>query len=176
MPAAAKIYEILCTVGLGYIHLGQPLNTLSGGERQQLKLAVHMTDKKAAADGLILDEPITGLHLLDTQVLLELLDELVDSGHTVVCVEHNPAVIAHADHVIDLGPGAGSAGGRVVASTSPCELTEVADSVTGSYLPRYLAHEAKRPKKGRRPQKEPPGRQGSRLHYWAARLPVRQWR
>ncbi|MEX3514981.1 MULTISPECIES: ATP-binding cassette domain-containing protein [unclassified Corynebacterium] len=141
VPAAAKICEILRTVGLGYIHLGQPLNTLSGGERQRLKLAVHMADKKATADVLILDEPTTGLHLLDTQVLLELLDELVDSGHTVVCVEHHPAVIAHADHVIDLGPGAGSAGGRVVASTSLRGLTEVADSVTGSYLARYLAHE-----------------------------------
>ena len=121
VAAAKKICEILVAVGLGYITLGQPLNTLSGGERQRLKLAVHMADKKAQADVLVLDEPSTGLHLADVEKLLEFLDHLVEEGNTVVCVEHHLAVVAHADHIIDLGPGAGSAGGGLVAACSPRE-------------------------------------------------------
>ena len=131
---AAKICDILVTVGLGYITLGQPLNTLSGGERQRLKLAVHMAEKKPSADVLILDEPTTGLHLADVAQLLELLDTLVEQGATVVCVEHHLAVMAHADHIIDIGPRAGSGGGQVVFSGTPAELAECADSVTGGYL------------------------------------------
>ncbi|OFS20174.1 hypothetical protein HMPREF3067_07955 [Corynebacterium sp. HMSC04H06] len=134
-------------IGLGYLSLDRPAGTPSGGEAQRTRMVRHLGS--ALTDiTYVFDEPTAGLHLLDTQVLLELLDELVDSGHTVVCVEHRPAVIAHADHVIDLGPGAGSAGGRVVASTSSCELNEVADSVTGSYLARYLAHEAQETQEG----------------------------
>ncbi|MDO5031250.1 excinuclease ABC subunit UvrA [Corynebacterium sp.] len=146
VTAARKICEHLVKVGLGYITLGQPLNTLSGGERQRLKLAVHLADKKAVADIIILDEPSTGLHLADVSALLDLLDYLVDSGMSVICVEHHLAVIAHADYVIDVGPGAGSAGGQVVAACSPRELVEAqagsgpaAESVTGRYLASYVA-------------------------------------
>lgn len=127
----------LVTVGLGYITLGQPLTTLSGGERQRLKLAVHLGNKKAAADILILDEPTTGLHLADVEMILGVLDHLVDEGHTVIAVEHHLAVVAHADHAIDLGPGAGSAGGEVVASASPAELVD-SGTVTGRYLASYV--------------------------------------
>lgn len=138
VAAAKKVCEILVAVGLGYITLGQPLNTLSGGERQRLKLAVHMADKKAEADVLVLDEPSTGLHLADVDKLLELLDHLVAEGNTVVCVEHHLAVVAHADHIIDLGPGAGSAGGAVVAACSPRELIAQKGSVTSRYLAEYV--------------------------------------
>ena len=138
VAAAKKVCEILVAVGLGYITLGQPLNTLSGGERQRLKLAVHMADKKAEADVLVLDEPSTGLHLADVDKLLELLDHLVAEGNTVVCVEHHLAVVAHADHIIDLGPGAGSAGGAVVAACSPRELIAQKGSVTSRYLDEYV--------------------------------------
>lgn len=138
VPAAVRVCDILETVGLGYITLGQPLNTLSGGERQRLKLAVHMAEKKKSADVLILDEPTTGLHLADIDMLLGLLDRLVDDGTTVVCVEHHLAVIAHCDHIIDLGPGAGSAGGRVVFTGSPAQLCQAEDSLTGRYLTEYL--------------------------------------
>ena len=137
--AAAYFAENKVAVGLGYITLGQPLNTLSGGERQRLKLAVHMADKKAQADVLVLDEPSTGLHLADVDKLLELLDHLAEEGNTVVCVEHHLAVVAHADHIIDLGPGAGSAGGGLVAACSPRELAGNASSVTGRYLAEYVA-------------------------------------
>ena len=134
VPAAAKICDTLCTVGLGYLTLGQPLSTLSGGERQRLKLAAHLSDKKSTADVLVLDEPTTGLHPADTARILTLLDELVDSGHTVICIDHNLAVLAHADHAIDLGPGAGSAGGQLVFSGTPADLAEQQDSVTGRFL------------------------------------------
>lgn len=134
VPAAAKICDTLCTVGLGYVTLGQPLSTLSGGERQRLKLAAHLSDKKSTADVLMLDEPTTGLHPADTARILALLDELVDSGHTVICIDHNLAVLAHADHAIDLGPGAGSAGGQLVYSGSPADLAQQRDSVTGRFL------------------------------------------
>lgn len=134
VPAAAKICDTLCTVGLGYVTLGQPLSTLSGGERQRLKLAAHLSDKKSTADVLVLDEPTTGLHPADTARILALLDELVNTGHTVICIDHNLAVIAHADHVIDLGPGAGSAGGKLVFSGTPTALAERRSSVTGRFL------------------------------------------
>ncbi|MEX3505445.1 ATP-binding cassette domain-containing protein [Corynebacterium sp. LK2510] len=128
VPAASRISGYLVDVGLGYIRLGQPLTTLSGGERQRLKLASHLNDK---ATLFVLDEPTTGLHVADAGVLVDLFERLVDKGATVVVIEHNPAVIARADHIIDLGPGAGSAGGRIVASGTPGDLTRNEDSVTG---------------------------------------------
>ena len=135
---AAKVCGALEDVGLGYITLGQPLTTLSGGERQRLKLATFLASKKKDVEMIVLDEPTTGLHLADVEVLLALFDKLVDDGHTVVCVEHHLGVVAHCDHVIDMGPGAGSDGGRVVASCSPEALTKVKESTTGEYLRSYV--------------------------------------
>ncbi len=119
LPAAHKILTRLSDVGLGYISLGQPLTTLSGGERQRLKLATHMGEK---GDVLILDEPTTGLHLADVEQLLGLLDRLVDSGKSVIVIEHHQAVMAHADWIIDLGPGAGHDGGTIVFEGTPTDL------------------------------------------------------
>lgn len=135
VPAAAKICARLVDVGLGYITLGQPLTTLSGGERQRLKLASHLAEK---TDVFILDEPTTGLHLADVEMLLGLLDRLVDAGKTVVCIEHHLAVVAHADHVIDIGPGAGSEGGRLTFTGTPAELITDATTLTGQYLAEYV--------------------------------------
>ncbi|MDO5627331.1 MAG: excinuclease ABC subunit UvrA [Mobilicoccus sp.] len=134
VPAAAKILDRLEDVGLGYITIGQPLTTLSGGERQRLKLATHMGEPGGV---LVLDEPTTGLHLADVEQLLGLLDRLVDSGKSVVVIEHHQAVMAHADWIIDLGPGAGHDGGRVVFEGTPAQLVE-ADTLTGTHLARYL--------------------------------------
>ena len=118
-PAAHAILQRMADVGLGYLRLGQPLTTLSGGERQRLKLATHM-----GADGgvYVLDEPTTGLHLADLEQLLGLLDRLVDSGKSVIVIEHHQAVMAHADWIIDLGPGAGHDGGRIVFEGTPADL------------------------------------------------------
>ncbi|MGO1714656.1 MAG: ATP-binding cassette domain-containing protein [Ancrocorticia populi] len=135
VPAAVKILRNLVDVGLGYVPLGQPLTSLSGGERQRLKLATHMSDKGGI---YILDEPTSGLHLADVEQLLELLDRLVDSGKTVIVIEHHQAVVAHADWVIDLGPGAGRGGGTVVFEGTPRELAAGSETVTGEYLARYL--------------------------------------
>ena len=118
-PAAHKVLDRLADVGLGYLRLGQPLTTLSGGERQRLKLATQMAGK---GDVYILDEPTTGLHLADVENLLGLLDRLVDSGKSVIVIEHHQAVMAHADWIVDLGPGAGHDGGRVVFEGTPAEL------------------------------------------------------
>ncbi len=115
-PAASAILSRLDDVGLGYITLGQPLPTLSGGERQRLKLATHMADKGGI---YILDEPTTGLHLADVENLLRLMDQIVDSGKSVIVIEHNQAVMAHADWIIDIGPGAGQDGGRIVFEGTP---------------------------------------------------------
>ena len=142
IPAVVKILKILAEVGLGYVSLGQPLTTLSGGERQRLKLAVHLSAKAAdAAKVIILDEPTTGLHLADVENLLRLLDGLVDSGRTVIVIEHHQAVMAHADHIIDLGPGAGHDGGTIVFEGSPADLVTGAKangSLTAKHLAEYV--------------------------------------
>ncbi|MFF2955175.1 ATP-binding cassette domain-containing protein [Kitasatospora sp. NPDC057965] len=134
-PAAHRILTRLADVGLGYVSLGQPLTTLSGGERQRLKLATHMGDKGGV---YVLDEPTTGLHLADVEQLLGLLDRLVDSGKSVIVVEHHQAVMAHADWIIDLGPGAGHDGGRVVFEGTPAELVAARSTLTGRHLAEYV--------------------------------------
>ncbi|WP_328907415.1 excinuclease ABC subunit UvrA [Streptomyces sp. NBC_00234] len=134
-PAAHRILERLADVGLGYLSLGQPLTTLSGGERQRLKLATHMAEK---AGVYILDEPTTGLHLADVEQLLGLLDRIVDSGKSVVVVEHHQAVMAHADWIIDLGPGAGHDGGRIVFEGTPADLVAARSTLTGEHLAAYV--------------------------------------
>ncbi|MFJ9535674.1 ATP-binding cassette domain-containing protein [Streptomyces sp. NPDC101225] len=134
-PAAHKILERLADVGLGYLTLGQPLTTLSGGERQRLKLATHMADKGGV---YVLDEPTTGLHLADVAQLLGLLDRLVDSGKSVIVIEHHQAVMAHADWIIDLGPGAGHDGGRVVFEGTPADLVAERSTLTGKHLAEYV--------------------------------------
>ena len=137
-PAAHKILERLVDVGLGYISLGQPLTTLSGGERQRLKLATHMSSAAAKAGVYVLDEPTTGLHLADVEQLLGLLDRLVDSGKSVIVIEHHQAVMAHADWIIDLGPGAGNDGGRVVFEGTPADLVATKATLTGEHLAAYV--------------------------------------
>ena len=122
-------------VGLGYLSLGQPLSTLSGGERQRIKLATQMAD---GAETYVLDEPTTGLHLADVQNLLGLLDRLVDSGRSVIVIEHHQAVMAHADWIIDVGPGAGHDGGRVVYEGTPADLVAAKSTVTGEHLAAYV--------------------------------------
>ncbi|MFI9363322.1 ATP-binding cassette domain-containing protein [Kitasatospora sp. NPDC053057] len=135
LPAAHRILERLADVGLGYLSLGQPLTTLSGGERQRLKLATHMGDKGGV---YVLDEPTAGLHLADVEQLLGLLDRLVDSGKSVIVIEHHLAVMAHADWIIDLGPGAGHDGGRVVFEGTPAELVAARSTLTGEHLAQYV--------------------------------------
>ncbi|MEV0731858.1 excinuclease ABC subunit UvrA [Polymorphospora sp. NPDC050346] len=135
IPAAHKILERLADVGLGYLSLGQPLTTLSGGERQRLKLATHMGDK---AGVYVLDEPTTGLHLADVEQLLGLLDRLVNAGKSVIVIEHHQAVMAHADWIIDLGPGAGHDGGRIVFEGPPADLVAARSTVTGEHLAAYV--------------------------------------
>ncbi len=134
-PAAHKILEHLADVGLGYLSLGQPLTTLSGGERQRLKLATHMSEKGGV---YVLDEPTTGLHLADVEQLLGLLDRLVDSGKSVIVIEHHQAVMAHADWIIDLGPGAGHDGGRIVFEGTPADLVAAGSTLTGEHLAAYV--------------------------------------
>ncbi|RZL77026.1 MAG: excinuclease ABC subunit UvrA [Rhodococcus sp. (in: high G+C Gram-positive bacteria)] len=135
IPAAHKILQRLAEVGIGYLSLGQPLTTLSGGERQRLKLATAMADK---GDVYVLDEPTTGLHLADVEQLLGLLDRLVDSGKSVIVIEHHQAVMAHADWIIDLGPGAGHDGGRIVFEGSPAELVDARSTLTAKHLATYV--------------------------------------
>ncbi|MBD2760381.1 excinuclease ABC subunit UvrA [Yimella sp. cx-573] len=134
-PAAHKILQRLTDVGLGYLTLGQPLTTLSGGERQRIKLATHLGEKGGT---YVLDEPTTGLHLADVDNLLGLLDRLVDSGKTVIVIEHHQAVMAHADWIIDLGPGAGQDGGKVVFEGTPGELVKAKSTLTGEHLAAYV--------------------------------------
>jgi excinuclease UvrABC ATPase subunit len=135
-PAAHRILERLADVGLGYVSLGQPLTTLSGGERQRLKLATHLGDKGGV---YVLDEPTTGLHLADVEQLLALLDRIVDSGKSVIVIEHHQAVMAHADWIVDLGPGAGHDGGRVVFEGTPADLVEARSTLTGEHLAAYVS-------------------------------------
>ncbi|MGW5331848.1 ATP-binding cassette domain-containing protein [Streptomyces bauhiniae] len=135
IPAAHRILTRLSDVGLGYLTLGRPLTTLSGGERQRLKLATHMGEKGGV---YVLDEPTAGLHLADVQQLLGLLDRLVDSGKSVIVVEHHQAVMAHADWIIDLGPGAGHDGGQIVFEGTPAELVADGSTLTGRHLAEYV--------------------------------------
>ncbi|GII22493.1 ATP-binding cassette domain-containing protein [Planosporangium mesophilum] len=134
-PAAAAILDRLADVGLGYLSLGQPLTTLSGGERQRLKLATRMAEKGGV---YVLDEPTTGLHLADVEQLLGLLDRLVDSGKSVIVIEHHQAVMAHADWIVDLGPGAGHDGGRIVFEGTPADLVAARSTLTGEHLAAYV--------------------------------------
>jgi excinuclease UvrABC ATPase subunit len=134
-PAAHAILDRLADVGLGYLSLGQPLTTLSGGERQRLKLATRMGDRGGV---YVLDEPTTGLHLADVERLLGLLDRLVDSGKSVIVVEHHQGVMAHADWIIDLGPGAGHDGGRIVFQGTPADLVAARSTLTGEHLAAYV--------------------------------------
>jgi excinuclease ABC A subunit len=134
-PAAHKVLDRLADVGLGYLTLGQPLTTLSGGERQRIKLATQMADK---GEVYVLDEPTTGLHLADVENLLGLLDRLVESGKSVIVIEHHQAVMAHADWIIDLGPGAGHDGGRIVFEGAPADLIADGSTLTGEYLKAYV--------------------------------------
>lgn len=135
VPQAAAILQRLEAVGLGYIRLGQPLTSLSGGERQRLKLAVRMAEPGGV---VVLDEPTTGLHLADVDHLLALLDDLVDAGRSVIVIEHHQAVMAHADWIIDLGPGAGHDGGRIVFEGTPAELVADGSTLTGQHLAAYI--------------------------------------
>ncbi|WP_392507910.1 ATP-binding cassette domain-containing protein [Naumannella halotolerans] len=136
VPAAHRILQRMVDVGLGYLTIGQPLTTLSGGERQRLKLAIQMGEP---GEIYVLDEPTTGLHLADVQQLLGLLDQLVESGKTVIVIEHHQAVMAHADWIIDLGPGAGHDGGRIVFEGTPEQLVADASTLTGEHLAAYLS-------------------------------------
>ncbi|UZJ30128.1 excinuclease ABC subunit UvrA [Streptomyces endophytica] len=137
-PAAHKILQRMSDVGLGYLTLGQPLTTLSGGERQRLKLATHMAEKGGGRSVFVLDEPTAGLHLADVEQLLGLLDRLVDAGKSVLVIEHHQAVMAHADWIIDLGPGAGHDGGRVVFEGTPADLVATRSTLTGQHLAEYV--------------------------------------
>lgn len=134
-PAASAVLGRLADVGLGYLRLGQPLTTLSGGERQRLKLATRMADRGGV---YVLDEPTTGLHLADVAQLLGLLDRLVDAGTSVIVVEHHQAVMAHADWIVDLGPGAGHDGGRIVFEGTPADLVAARSTLTGEHLAAYV--------------------------------------
>src|SRR5262249_19135114 len=135
VPAAHTILTRLSDVGLGYLTIGQPLTTLSGGERQRLKLATHMANKGGV---YVLDEPTAGLHLPDLRHLPGLLDRLVDAGKSVIVIEHHQAVMAHADWIIDLGPGAGHDGGRVVFAGTPTDLVAARSTLTGQHLAEYV--------------------------------------
>jgi excinuclease UvrABC ATPase subunit len=139
-PAAHAILQRMADVGLGYLRLGQPLTTLSGGERQRLKLATHMGEEGGV---YVLDEPTTGLHLADLKQLLALLDRLVDSGKSVIVIEHHLSVMAHADWIIDLGPGAGHDGGRIVFEGTPADLVAARSTLTGEHLAAFVGSRPK---------------------------------
>jgi excinuclease UvrABC ATPase subunit len=141
-PTAHKILGRLADVGLGYLAIGQALTTLSGGERQRLKLATRMGEKSGI---YVLDEPTTGLHLADVQQLLGLLDRLVDAGKSVIVIEHHLSVMAHADWIIDLGPGAGHDGGRVVFEGPPADLVKKKATLTGEHLAAFVDRPDVRP-------------------------------
>jgi excinuclease UvrABC ATPase subunit len=169
-PAAHAILQRLADVGLGYVRLGQPLTTLSGGERQRLKLATHM----GAEGGVyVLDEPTTGLHLADLGQLLGLLDRLVDAGKSVIVIEHHQAVMAHADWIIDLGPGAGHDGGRVVFEGTPADLVAAKSTLTGEHLAAFVGGESKAARPDSSVERGPRRRPGSPPGGVAARRPGR---
>jgi excinuclease UvrABC ATPase subunit len=134
-PAAHKVLDRLADVGLGYLNIGQPLTTLSGGERQRLKLATHMGEK---GEVYVLDEPTTGLHLADVEQLLGLFDRLVESGKSVIVISHHQAVMAHADWIVDVGPGAGQDGGRIVFEGTPADLVAARSTLTAEHLADYV--------------------------------------
>jgi excinuclease ABC subunit A len=139
VPAVAGKLSTLNDVGLGYIHLGQSATTLSGGEAQRVKLATELSRRATGRTLYILDEPTTGLHFADVERLLEVLHRLVDAGNTVVVIEHNLDVIKTADHVIDLGPEGGKAGGEIIAEGTPEEVAKVRGSFTGQFLRQMLS-------------------------------------
>jgi excinuclease ABC subunit A len=139
IPGVSRYMEIMEELGLGYLTLGQPSPTLSGGEAQRVRLAEELGKPSRSSTLFLLDEPTTGLHMADVERLMRALHKLVDAGNTVVVIEHNLRVIAEADHVVDLGPGGGEGGGRVVASGSPVEIAASARSLTGAYLRPLLA-------------------------------------
>ena len=141
VPAIRTKLQTLYDVGLGYIHLGQPATTLSGGEAQRVKLATELSRRATGRTLYILDEPTTGLHFADVEKLLEVLHRLVDTGNTVIVIEHNLDVIKTADWIIDLGPEGGARGGQVIASGTPEQVARVAGSATGEYLGRVLRGE-----------------------------------
>jgi len=141
-PAAHAILQRMADVGLGYLRLGQPLTTLSGGERQRLKLATHIGEEGGV---YVLDEPTSGLHLADLEQLLALLDRLVDSGKSVIVIEHHLAVMAHADWIIDLGPGAGHDGGHIVFEGTPADLVAKKSTLTGEHLAAFVSRSTTRP-------------------------------
>jgi excinuclease ABC subunit A len=141
VPKVAARLRTLVDVGLGYVHLGQPATTLSGGEAQRVKLATELSRRATGKTLYVLDEPTTGLHFADVEKLLQVLHRLVDAGNTVVVIEHNLDVIKTADWIVDLGPGGGTRGGLVVAEGTPEAVARVADSATGEYLARVLRGE-----------------------------------
>jgi excinuclease ABC subunit A len=153
VPAVRDKLETLKRVGLGYIHVGQQATTLSGGEAQRIKLSKELSKRATGRTLYILDEPTTGLHFADVEKLLEVLHKLVDQGNTVIVIEHNLEVIKTADHIIDLGPEGGDAGGRVVATGTPEEVAEVPESYTGQYLKQLLDKRSGASKSGKRPAK-----------------------
>jgi len=158
-PPIRRILETLVEVGLGYIALGQPSPTLSGGEAQRVKLARELSKRSTGRTLYILDEPTTGLHFDDIRKLLRVLDRLVEEGNSVVVIEHNLDVIKTADHLVDLGPEGGGAGGRVIAAGTPEEVARAPKSHTGEFLRRVLTHSpARQPPRG--PASRPPAARG----------------
>ena len=141
IPKITRKLQTLQDVGLGYVKIGQPATTLSGGEAQRVKLATELSKRATGRTVYILDEPTTGLHTADVSRLLEVLNRLVDSGHTVVVIEHNLDVIKTADHIIDLGPEGGDKGGTILVCGTPEEVAACPDSYTGQYLKRALEQE-----------------------------------
>jgi excinuclease ABC subunit A len=140
LPTIREKLQTLCEVGLGYLRLGQPATTLSGGEAQRIKLARELSKRETGRTVYILDEPTTGLHFADIQRLLDVLNRLTNRGNTVVVIEHNMEVIKSADYIIDLGPEGGEKGGEVVACGTPEELIRNPISYTGQFLKRKLNH------------------------------------
>jgi excinuclease ABC subunit A len=154
-PALARVLRTLSEVGLGYVKIGQPAPTLSGGEAQRIKLSRELSRTQTGRTLYILDEPTTGLHFEDVRRLLEVLGRLVDAGNTVVVIEHHLDVVKCADHVVDLGPGGGDAGGRILATGTPEAVAKSRTSVTGGYLAPLLLH-ASRASGNRRPTRRAP--------------------